>query len=452
MAWPEISIDDFPPQRDDEPSSLRQDIIDELSDHFACALNRELLMNPDEQIAKQRVLNQFGDPIKIARQLWLDAMKEKIMSQRIMTGISAVMAVCCIAVVGIAWSMMQESRAFNLQLLEQFKLAQEKSASETTGELQPILFQLVQEGSEEQPAIGFEGTLSKGDGNNPVFTVEAVSDKNGLLDFGKLPWGKYVLTLKSPWGEAPQAELITTIPGRKFEETIVCPASVPEKVAVQFQVNWQNTPEEKNYLLCDFRHRVSISSNVSEQFFLSSYQEIQGRRWVYSHDLHQKSEGNVYLIDVENQRAVTCPIAADGSIKKIDVHQLDWHPTVEILRGVYYPPTIYLIAQHDLSKITEINSFSSTKGVRFDRGKLEIISFALPGQGAFISPFKKLSIDPALVIDKTPTALKQIHGFIPDRSTHETYAATEDQPNIWKINIPDLFPITQESGSLSNAL
>ncbi|HAW26628.1 MAG TPA: hypothetical protein DCY03_00705, partial [Planctomycetaceae bacterium] len=93
MNWPELSIEDFPPRRDDEPSSLRQDIIDELSDHFACALNRELLKNPDEQIAKQRVIQNFGDPIKIARQLWLDAMKEKIMSQRIMTGISVLMAV-----------------------------------------------------------------------------------------------------------------------------------------------------------------------------------------------------------------------------------------------------------------------------------------------------------------------------------------------------------------------
>ncbi|QDT92863.1 prealbumin-like fold domain-containing protein [Gimesia algae] len=450
MAWPEISIEDFPPRRDDEPSSLRQDIIDELSDHFACALNRELLKNSDEQLARQRVIQHFGDPIKIARQLWLDAMKERIMSQRILTGISAVMAVCCIAVVGIAWSMMQESRAFNLQMLEQFKQAQEKSSAETSGELQPILFQLVQEGSEEQPAIGFEGTLSKGDGNNPVFTVEAISDKNGLLDFGKLPWGKYLLTLKAPWGESPQAELITTIPGRKFEQTIVCPAHAPEKVEVQFQVNWQNMPEEKNYLLCDFRHRVSISSNVSEQFALSSYQEIQGRRWVYSHDLDQESEGNVYLIDVENQRAVSCPLAADGSIKKFDVQQLDWHPTVKILQGVYHPPTIYLIAQHEFNKISEINSLSSTKGVRFNRGKLETISFMLPGQGAIISPFKKLSIDPALVINKTPTALKQIHGFIPDRPTHETYAATENQPNVWKINIPDLFPVTLESGSLSS--
>ncbi|QDT44344.1 hypothetical protein Pan241w_44530 [Gimesia alba] len=451
MTWPEISIDDFPPERDDEPSSLRQDIIDELSDHFACALNRELLKNSDESTAKQRVLNQFGDPIKIARQLWLDAMKERIMSQRIMTGISAVMAVCCIAVVGIAWTMMQESRAFNLQMLEQFKLAQENSDAEATGDLHGILFQLVQEREGGKPAAGFKGNLAKYEGNQQIFTVDAVSDKTGKLDFGKLPWGRYDVTFNAPWGESVSTFQITTIPGRKYEETIVCPAHAPQEVEVEFQVNWKNMPEEKYYLLCDFRYRVSISSNVSEQFELKSYQEVQGRQWVYSHDLEQESDGNVYLIDVENQRAAPCPLAADGSIKKIEEQQLDWHPTVEILQGRYGPPTIYLIAQHELSKITEINSLSSTKGVRFSKGQLETISFLLPGQGSIIFPFEKLSIDPVLVVNKTPTELKEIHGFIPDRSTHKTYAATEDQPNVWEINIPDLFPITLESDSLNSA-
>ncbi|MFI4852122.1 MAG: hypothetical protein ACIAZJ_23695 [Gimesia chilikensis] len=430
---------------------MRQDIIDELSDHFVCALNRELLKNPDEKVARQRVLNQYGDPIKVARQLWLEAMKEKIMSQRIMTGISVTMAVCGFIVVGIAWSMMQESRAFNLQMLEQFKLAQERSAGETSGELQPIEFQLVQEGSEDQPAEGFTGTLSKRDGNDTIFTVEAVSDQNGLLDFGKLPWGNYLLTLKAPWGEAPKAELITTIPGRKYEETIVCPARTPEKVEVQFQVNWQNMPEEEYYLLCDFRHRKAFGSSVgSDLFFLSSYQEIKGRLWLYSHDLDRESEENVYLIDVKNQRAAPCPLSADGNIKKIDERQLNWGPTVEILQGVYARPTIYLISQNELGKITEINSLSSTKGIRFENGQLETISFVVPSQGAIIFPFENISIDPALVVDKTPAVLRQIHGFVPGRLPRKTYAATEKQPNVWEINIPDLFPITRESGSLSS--
>ena len=37
----------LPPPRDDEPASLRQDIIDELADHLACAYNRELLRGAD---------------------------------------------------------------------------------------------------------------------------------------------------------------------------------------------------------------------------------------------------------------------------------------------------------------------------------------------------------------------------------------------------------------------
>jgi len=452
VNWPEISIDDFPPRRDDEPSSLRQDIIDELSDHFACALNRELLKNPDEQLARGRVLEQFGNPVSIARQLWLEAMKERIMSQRIMTGLSAVMAVCCIAVVGIAWSMMQESRAFNLQMLEQFKQAQERSAGETSGEMQPILFQLVQEGSKDQPAVGFDGTLSRREGDNTIFTVEAVSDKNGQLDFGNLPWGNYQLTLKAPWGEAPQAEMITTIPGRKYEETIVCPAHAPQQVEVKFEVNWQNMPDDEYYLLCDFRGRgASAWSNIaSDLFFLSSYQEIKGRLWLYSHDLDRESGENVYLIDVKNQRAAPCPLSAGGNIKKIDERQLNWGPTVEILQGVYARPTIYLIAQNELGKITEINSLSSTKGIRFENGQLKTISFMVPSQGAIILPFDNISIDPALVVDKTPAVLKQIHGFVPNHLPRKTYAAREKQPNVWEINIPDLFPVTRESDSLSS--
>ncbi|QDU16550.1 hypothetical protein CA11_43820 [Gimesia maris] len=455
MDWPEISTEDFPPQRDDEPSSLRQDIIDELSDHFTCALNRELLKNPDEQLAKQRVLNRFGDPIKIARQLWLDAMKEKIMSQRIMTGISAVMVVCCIAVVGIAWSMMQESRAFNLQMLEQFKLAQEKSASETTGELQPILFQLVQEGSEEQPAIGFEGTLSKGDGNNPVFTVEVVSDKNGLLDFGKLPWGKYVLTLKSPWGEAPQAELITTIPGRKFEQTIVCPAHAPQEVEVEFQVNWESMPDDQEYfLLCDFRSIDFEKNTGGRKFRLISSEDIQDRHWLYRHNMNQESERSVYLIDVKNDRVTRCPLAADGKYENLDPQKLTWYPTVEILQGIYSSPTVYLIKKNELSQLAEINVLYAPKVLWFQNNSLKFANYPVPqgSTGLFVSPFRNIEIDPELVVNMTPSELKQIHGFKADKSTIETYSASEDQPNIWKINIPDLFPITQESGSLSSAL
>ncbi|QDT96184.1 DUF1700 domain-containing protein [Gimesia aquarii] len=132
MVWPEVSIEDFPPRRDDEPASLRQDILDELTDHFVCAFNRELLKNSDERLAQKRVIKKFGDPVKIARQLWFDAMKERIMSQRIMTGISAVMAVCSIAVVGIAWILMRDSQLVNRQMLDQLAVIADRPQADST--------------------------------------------------------------------------------------------------------------------------------------------------------------------------------------------------------------------------------------------------------------------------------------------------------------------------------
>src|SRR5262245_6371801 len=100
---------DLPAPRDDEPASLRNDIAAELRDHLECALRREELKSPSEPCgsaprsegfdrppdrgcrgsgdratsAYQRVLERFGNPRTVARKLWLDAMQEQIMSQRI---------------------------------------------------------------------------------------------------------------------------------------------------------------------------------------------------------------------------------------------------------------------------------------------------------------------------------------------------------------------------------
>lgn len=366
------------------------------------------------------------------------------MSQRIMTGISIAMAVCGFIVVGMVWSMMQESQAFNLQMLEQFKLAQEKSASETAGDLHAIQFQLVQEGSNGKPAVGFEGKLVNYEGDKAIFTVEAISDETGLLDFGKLPWGEYALNLSAPWGEAPQPEQITTIPGRKYERTIVCPAHVPEEVEVKFQVNWQNMPEDKDYfLLCDFRTIDFEKSTGKRSFKLTSYQDIQGQRWAYRHDLEKASERSVFLIDLINERAAPCPLTADGKFENLEFQKLNWHPTVEILQGIYYSLTVYLLQKSDLEQLVSLNPMIATKTISFDSLKVNLSTFPLPFNGVIVSPFKQLEIDPALVADKSPSELKQVHGFLAN-SFSNPYSATDTEPNVWELIIPDLFPITGE--------
>ena len=69
--------------RDGEPAGLRRDIVDELGDHLAALYTRELLRGVDASSARQRVLQRFGDPAAVARRLWLDAMKRKIMASTV---------------------------------------------------------------------------------------------------------------------------------------------------------------------------------------------------------------------------------------------------------------------------------------------------------------------------------------------------------------------------------
>ena len=93
----------LPAPRDDEPPGLRDDIADELADHLACSLQRELLRGGDPSAAGARVLEQFGDPAAVARRLWFDAMKGKILAQRVLIGTCLVLAAACVALVGLVW-------------------------------------------------------------------------------------------------------------------------------------------------------------------------------------------------------------------------------------------------------------------------------------------------------------------------------------------------------------
>jgi hypothetical protein len=85
---PEDLLADLPPVRDDEPSSLRRDIADELADHLECAVRREQVKSNGADDVEHRVLERFGNPRQIARRLWWLAMWSRIMSQRVLLGVS----------------------------------------------------------------------------------------------------------------------------------------------------------------------------------------------------------------------------------------------------------------------------------------------------------------------------------------------------------------------------
>ena len=110
MAWSDDITGELPAQRDDEPEHLRQNTADELSDHLRCALNRELHVTQNEQQAKQNVLSRFGNVNRIARKLWFDWMKEKIMTQRLNLAMTSLMTVVCIVLCFFVWNVSVNSR------------------------------------------------------------------------------------------------------------------------------------------------------------------------------------------------------------------------------------------------------------------------------------------------------------------------------------------------------
>jgi hypothetical protein len=119
MDWPPDLAAWLPAPRDDEPAELRRRIAAELRDHWDLALARERLICGDEEEAAQRVLRRFGDPRSIARRLWFDAMKERIMTQRILIATCLVVSAAATAAVALAWRMAGQSAQAGQALLAQ---------------------------------------------------------------------------------------------------------------------------------------------------------------------------------------------------------------------------------------------------------------------------------------------------------------------------------------------
>lgn len=94
---------DLPPPDDFEPSSLRDDIRDELQDHLQCAFRREVLRDGDEPAAQTRVLNRFGDPKQLARRLWWQAMWSRVMGKKLMAGLQWVVTLAAVFCAGAVY-------------------------------------------------------------------------------------------------------------------------------------------------------------------------------------------------------------------------------------------------------------------------------------------------------------------------------------------------------------
>ncbi len=235
----------LPPPHDEEPAQLRHDILDELRDHLDCAADRErrrleVSGQPANKVTVwQSVIERFGDPASVARRLWFDAMKGRLMTQRVMLG---AVAVGLIALVG--WmtilsrsltAVIDENQKATAAILE--RLGREKAVESTPNrpEFVPVKISLVQKSPDGIPVVGQVVYLDQHPGEQTFHLGDQSesTDLHGIADFGILPFGVYNLRIESIGGTLE--EQITLRLGRPFDLRIVVPGA-PAMGQVKFDV------------------------------------------------------------------------------------------------------------------------------------------------------------------------------------------------------------------------
>jgi hypothetical protein len=268
MDYRQALLADLPPPRDDEPAGLRQDILDELNDHLACSYRRELLRGVDAGEAGTHVLKRFGDPAAVARRLWFDAMKEKIMLQRALVTTCLIVMLLCVGFVGFAWVQMNRARAAvelararaeDEAALARARMAQVLADNQATnkamlGQIDKISDALRHPRSPDWNPVRLKLVAGRADGP-PVAramahlerfgqpSITRVSDAAGVLDFGSVQPGdyQYQLVVGREGGTEYGSGEINVQPGSETQHTIICPKTPPARVLVS--VHCQLPPE-----------------------------------------------------------------------------------------------------------------------------------------------------------------------------------------------------------------
>jgi hypothetical protein len=258
--------------RDDEPGGLRDDILDELADHLACSYRRELLRGADTATARQRVLERFGDPAALARRLWFDAMKGKIMAQRILVACCILLTVISLSLAALMWNQavhaqrlaamantrmadqMQHAQLLQQQMLEQLQAMSMSANSPKSPDWIPISFKLTQETPDGPPAVGFHASLGRGNqGANKEGAIHRESDDKGLIDCGVVQPGDWEFSLNSDsW---ISRGTLNVLPGTTIAKTIVCPRISDQKVPISVQIDWPPDLVERGLaIVTSFQH------------------------------------------------------------------------------------------------------------------------------------------------------------------------------------------------------
>jgi hypothetical protein len=300
----------LPAPRPDEPPELRRDIVDEIADHLTCATRREQLSGRvDETEAHRRAIDRFGDPVRLARKLWFDALWEKIMSQRLLIAMCAATVLISAAALGLAWSTLNrqsdliegwkestekqlaEQRAFFKQMADDSRTATaalaarvdqsaaaqasaQAAAAKAPSDWNPVEYHFRSGSKQGPPVPGVKVRLSITASETGIPALEAISDEAGIVRFERVRYGTYYVHFTTPTGDVSGLNLTLQL-GQSLTETIACPTATATLSNVKVRIHW---PEELQ------KEALSLRANRRDVF-----QHVDGTNWGQLNDVSSKN-------------------------------------------------------------------------------------------------------------------------------------------------------------------
>jgi len=250
----------LPRRNDAEPPGLREQIVAELRDHLECDFRREMITAENEQAAWQRVHNKFGNPAEVALRLWLDAMKGKLIMQKLSVAFLTALVCLCLVMIGFMWNNFSAQADMQRESLDEIKnlIAILPAAEENkpTGEEQysgdwrklSLTLEAKDGSSDGIFKITVKQDFGQGGGNSLSENFEMKVGETH--ETGTFPPGYCTVSVQSPWSESFLKQIILG-PGRENNLKIIAPSNPAESGKIDFKLSFsdKNLLAEKDRIL-----------------------------------------------------------------------------------------------------------------------------------------------------------------------------------------------------------
>lgn len=326
----------LPRRSDDEPPNLRQDLLDEVRDYMQSAWDEEQRQTPDPHEAWQLVLQRFGDPAKLVRKLWFDALKEQIMSRRMILAALGLAVVMFAVFSGLVWqtsaalqASAKSAREANLLLAEKLQtLGEELKALKSAPDLtwRRVRLRLkAEDGSEVRGTVKIFGMPFGTRGAEPLDSLKFPIEPNGLVDPGLLHVGSYDIEVLLENGFRSLMPRVVIQPGRDFEQTLVCPVvREPQEARVQLKYELPALAEASGELWLALRLE-EVGREIDSRLWQVPAQQRWGRSLLvnpagktWAVDPYGQADGEEYSAEWRIvQKAIGSPVVIENLDRQV---------------------------------------------------------------------------------------------------------------------------------------